>query len=148
MAGARGEQIEKVATISKRMPFRAGTVLGKAGEKGDQVFIIIRGEAQLTANSAVGEITVRIAGPGESWPLAALVGLGTLITSAKALTDMEVLSVPRHHLLGLCSRNTRMAWRIFGNVAETLTNRYGRTLSHLTLSEEAVLKADIERSEA
>lgn len=142
--GLSDEQIDEVAAIAHRQDFAAGSALGKAGEQGDNLFIIVAGEAQLTAHSAVGEVAVRIAAPGDSWPLAVLVGAGALVTSGKALTDLGVLSIPRRRLVSLCSQDPDMGRRVYANVAEVFTNRYSRTLAQLTLSEEKVLQANIE----
>jgi CRP-like cAMP-binding protein len=144
--GLTDEQLGKVASIARRSVFRAGEVLGEAGSRSDRVFIVIRGEARITAHSSIGDITVRLAGTGESWPLAALVGLGTLVTSARALTEIQVLSVPCRELLTVCSRDPNLAWLIYGNISQVFTDRYDRTLSHLTLSEEVALEAGIERN--
>ena len=64
-------QIERVASIGRYLDVPAGKVLAEAGEPGNVLLVIMEGQAQLTAHSAIGEITVRIAGPGESFPLAA-----------------------------------------------------------------------------
>ena len=107
---------------------------------GDKIFIILEGEAQLSSKSAVGRITVRIAGAGESFPLAALVRSGSLITSAEALTDMEVVEIPRTNLEWLCSSSPNIGMRIYRNVADLLATRYERTLDHLAMTAEKAVK--------
>ena len=100
----------------------------------------MEGMAQLTADSAIGDITVRVAGPGESFPLATLIGSGVLITSAKAMTDMFVFSIPTDGLRGLFSENPELGMKVYAAIAEVLGNRYGRTLAHLTTNAEQALK--------
>lgn len=140
LRGLSDEQIDNVASYARMSRAAAGELLAKAGELGEQLFIIIQGEAQLSAQSALGEITVRIAGHGESFPLAALVGSGILITSAKALTDMELLAIPRPGLLALCSQNPEIGLRIYANTANVFANRYIQTLAHLTFIVERATK--------
>ena len=113
---------------------------GKGGELGQTLFVIIEGEASLSAHSEIGEITVRIAGPGESFPLAALLASGALITTAEALTDMDLLAIPRSGLLELCSKDTEIGMRIYSNMAQLFANRYSATLTQLAISAERELR--------
>ncbi|MDP3063310.1 MAG: universal stress protein [Chloroflexota bacterium] len=138
--GMSDKQLDRVAALARRSTVAAGEVLGTGGEPGAHLFVIVQGEAQLSTQSGVGEITVRIAGPGESFPLAALAGAGTLITSAKALTEMELLAIPRSDILTLCSESPEIGMRIYANIADVFVNRYKKTLAHLTAVEERALK--------
>ena len=134
------EQIDKVVALGSKRNVEAGELLGTGGELGEFLFVILEGEAHLTTHSEVGEISVRIARPGEAFPLAALLGSGTLITSGEALTDMEVLAIPRSELLMLCSREPEIGMRIYAAVGRLFSNRYAETLTHLTISAERELR--------
>ena len=126
------EQIERVSSLGKRVEVLEGRMLGRAGEPGGQLYVILQGQAELSASSTVGDITVRIAGPGESFPLASLIGSRRLITSVVAMTDMRLLAIPTDQLLSLCSEDTDIGMRIFATIADLLGNRYAKTLSHFT----------------
>lgn len=134
------EQIDRVVALGTRDRVSVGDRLGTGGQLGEHMFIILEGEAHLTTHSEVGEISVRIARPGEAFPLAALLGSGTLITSGEALTDMEVLSIPRSELLMLCSREPEIGMRIYAAIGRLFANRYAETLTHLTISAERELR--------
>ncbi len=134
------EQIDRVVALGTRDRVSVGDRLGTGGQLGEHMFIILEGEAHLTTHSEVGEISVRIARPGEAFPLAALLGSGTLITSGEALTDMEVLSIPRSELLLLCSREPEIGMRIYAAIGRLFANRYAETLTHLTISAERELR--------
>ena len=138
--GLSDEQISQMAPAVRTMHVPAGQSLGTEGELGESIFIIASGEAQLTAHTEVGDIAARIAGPGESFPLAILVGSGNLITSAKAMTHLEVLLVDRSKLVILCSKEPKIGVRVFGNVADLFARRYGDTLRHLANSVEKELR--------
>lgn len=138
--GLTDEQIERVAALGDPVRVSAGQALGRAGELGDRLFIITEGKAELSAHSSVGEITVRTAGPGESFPLAALVGSGILITSVEAMTDMDLLAIPSLRLRKLCLDEPEIGMRLYAAIAEVLGQRYSRTLARLTASAERVLK--------
>ena len=88
----------------------------------------------------MGELTVRIAGPGESLPLAALIGDGTLLTTALAFSDLRALVLPRERLLTLCAERPDIGMQIFLAVAEILGNRYRSTLHRLTESMDKVVE--------
>jgi CRP-like cAMP-binding protein len=133
-------QLNRVADLAERLSAPAGQVLERADELGDRLFVIVSGDAQLYTHSAVGEVTVRIASPGESFPLAALVGSGMLITSGKALTDMELLVIERSSLLELCWADLEIGVRVYSAAAEVFANRYRRTLEHLSLNAGKVLR--------
>lgn len=134
------EQIDRVVALGRRLNVAAGERLGAAGELGANMFLILEGEAHLTTHSEVGEISVRIAQPGEAFPLAALLGSGSLITSGEALSDMEVLAIPRSDLLLLCSREPEIGMRLYAAIGRLFANRYAETLTHLTISAERELR--------
>ena len=134
------QQIEQVVSLGVRRHIPAGDKMGTGGELGEHLYVILEGEAHLTTHSEVGEISVRIALPGEAFPLAALLGSGTLITSGEALTDMEVLAIPRSELLLLCSREPEIGMRIYAAVGRLFSNRYAETLTHLTIGAERELR--------
>ena len=134
------EQIDQVVALGTRDHVAVGDRMGTGGQLGEYMFVILEGEAHLTTHSEVGEISVRIARPGEAFPLAALLGAGTLITSGEALTEMEVLAIPRSELLMLCSREPEIGMRLYAAVGRLFANRYAETLTHLTISAERELR--------
>ncbi len=133
-------QIERVVALGERRKIAAGERMGVGGQLVEQLFVILEGEAHLTTRSEVGEISVRIACPGEAFPLATLLGSGTLITSGEALTDMEVLAIPRSELLMLCTREPEIGMRIYASVGRLFSNRYAETLTHLAIGAERELR--------
>lgn len=132
---------ETVASFGERVRIPAGQARGTASEPGSCLYIVLDGKAELSAPSAIGQITVRIAGPGESFPLATLLGSGSLITTVTAMTDMELLAIPRFDLLSLWQGNPTLGMRMYATIADILGNRYRSTLAHLTTSAEQALRA-------
>lgn len=132
--------IDAVAPLVHRTRYPAWEVLGTEGYKGDRLFILVEGEMMLSTRSAVGEITVRITSPGESWPMAALVGDGTLVTSGVSLTDVDVLTIPSNQLADLCRRRPEIGTKVYANIAQLFASRYAKTLARLAEIEEKVLK--------
>lgn len=127
------QQAEEVLALARWEWVPAGTPLAKEAAQGEWVYIIVNGMVQLTGRSGIGELTVRIAGAGEAFPLAALLGEGLLVTSATAMTDMTVAAISRWRLLSLCTDNPEMGMRLFAIIADLLATRYRSTLSrHLS----------------
>jgi CRP-like cAMP-binding protein len=71
--------------------------------------------------------------------VAALFGSGTLITSVRAMTEMEVLAIPCSRLRTLCSDNSEIGMHVYEAIADVLASRYKRTLAHLTTTAEGVV---------
>ena len=128
------DQIAKVVALGRPVDIPEGANLGEGGEAGQNLFIILDGEAHLTAHSEIGEIAVRVAGPGESFPLAVLLGEGTLIMAGEALNPMRVLEIPRASLLELCSQDAATGMAIYAVTAQLFADRYSATLTHLAAS--------------
>jgi CRP-like cAMP-binding protein/nucleotide-binding universal stress UspA family protein len=138
------EQISAVAALGNRVSVSEGDTLGAGGEAGQNLFIIQSGEAQLTAQSEIGQIAVRLAGPGESFPQAVLLGEGTLITAGSALSDMTLLQIPRARLLDLCTQDAAIGRGIYAATAQLFANRYSRTLTQLGMSATREMQRDSE----
>ena len=128
------EQISAVVALGRTVTVREGETLGAGGEAGQNLFVIQEGEAQLTAQAEVGQIAVRVAGPGESFPQAVILGEGTLITAGSALTGMTLLQIPRAPLLDLCTQDAAIGRGIYAATAQLFANRYSRTLIELGVS--------------
>lgn len=133
------EQMNRVASLGQQVAVPEGKVLGEQGEQGYFLFVIIEGKVELSVRSALGEVTVRIAGPTESFPLSCLVGPGTLITSARAMTPMKVLAIPSGPLMELCRREPEIGMGMYSAIAEAIAKRYQKTLRHLTAGAEMMV---------
>ena len=141
------EQIATVVALGNRIAVSEGDTLGAGGEAGQNLFIIQSGEVQLTAQSEIGQIAVRLAGPGESFPQAVLLGEGTLITAGSALSDIALLQIPRARLLDLCTQDAEIGRGIYAATAQLFANRYSRTLTQLGMSATREMQRDSEESE-
>ena len=141
------EQISVVVALGRTVTVKEGETLGAGGESGQNLFVIQEGEAQLTAQADVGQIAVRVAGPGESFPQAVLLGEGTLITAGSALTSMTLLQIPRAPLLDLCTQYAAIGRGIYAATAQLFANRYSRTLIELGISVSREMEADVEEGE-
>jgi CRP-like cAMP-binding protein/nucleotide-binding universal stress UspA family protein len=128
------EQVSAVVALGRTVTVKEGETLGAGGEAGKNLFVIQEGEAQLTAQAEIGQIAVRVAGPGESFPQAVLLGEGTLITAGSAITDLTLLQIPRAPLLDLCTQDAAIGRGIYAATAQLFASRYSRTLIELGVS--------------
>ena len=133
-------QIDAVGSLGERLSISKGETLGEGGQLGQNLFIIVDGEAQLSAHSSAGEISVRVAGPKESFPMATLLGAHTLITTGIALTDMDVLAIPSDNLGELCAIDAEIGRNVYKAAAQLFASRYSDTLNHLAISAERELE--------
>ena len=141
------EQISAVVALGKSVSVKEGETLGAGGEAGQNLFIIQSGEAQLTAEAEIGQIAVRVAGPGESFPQAVLLGEGTLITAGSALSQMMLLQIPRAALLDLCTQDASVGRGIYAATAQLFASRYSRTLTQLGMSASREMRDEAEGEE-
>ncbi len=132
--------IARITGIGCPIDVPAGSPLGRAGDPADHVFVIMEGRVDLWVTSGAGPLSLRIAGPGESFPLAALVGSGTLISSATAMTDVRLLAIPRSVLLDLCDAQPKVGMAVYRTVASVLAGRYQQTLQRLTVGARQALR--------
>jgi CRP-like cAMP-binding protein len=132
--------IARITGIGCPIDIPAGSPLGRAGDPADHVFVIMEGRVELWATSDAGPLSLRIAGPGESFPLAALVGSGALISSATAMTDVRLLAIPRSVLLELCATQPEVGMAVYRMVAGVLAGRYQQTLQRLTAGSRRALQ--------
>jgi CRP-like cAMP-binding protein len=137
-------QAEGIFKIARWETLPAGTRMAIEGSTAECIYIIAEGAVQLTGRSGLGDVTVRIAREGEAFPLAALLGPGELVTSAKAATEVSVLAIPRAELLDLCDQRPEIGMIIFKTTAEILADRYRSMLKrHLDRAELAVRPPDV-----
>lgn len=134
------EQVALLQPLAMPLHIWAGQQLIQAGDRGDLLFAVLDGKAQLYASSSVGEVTVRVAGPGESFPLASMIGNGVLITSVDALTDMDLVALSTSNLRLLCNERADIGMHIYQRIATILGGRYKKALGMLTETAEVTLR--------
>lgn len=126
------EQRAAVLRIGEVQQFPSGFVLGIESKVSHALYCILRGQVQLSVRSPMGQLTVRVAGEGESLPLAALIGDHSLVTTAVVLDDLTALTLPRAALMQLCQARPDIGMEVYAAVAEVLGSRYRASLARVT----------------
>ncbi|MBI4220795.1 MAG: universal stress protein, partial [Chloroflexi bacterium] len=113
------DEFQGVARLGRRRIVREGETLGSAGRAGESIYILLEGQARLSAELGSESAVVRTAQPGDCFPLASLVGQGILVTSIQASTRMVVWELDRQHLATLCREQPAIGVKILEVAAET-----------------------------
>ena len=148
------EQASGLMALGERQVVEAGTLLGHADAPPTTFYVILSGQAELSYgaqmpgtqmgetqvdDTGAGEIAVRLAGPGESFPWAAMRGSGNLVTNCRARTDMEVVAIPIDALTAYCHANAEVGMGFYRGVMDQFAGQYGRTLAMLAANVEQEL---------
>lgn len=125
-------ELRLVAGVGEVRPIVAGTRLAHAGHRGDNLYVILEGQVRLLARGGDGEVPVRVAEAGETVPLAVILDPPVLVTSVEAITDGEVLTIPRLQLLALCELQPMLGLHLYRAAAKVFERRYRKTLERVT----------------
>ncbi|MBI4218666.1 MAG: cytidylate kinase family protein [Chloroflexi bacterium] len=132
-------QVREIARLGRFVKVSEGTLLASEDTVGEVVYAVLDGEVELSAESEVGRITVRITQGGESFPLAAIIGTGKIITRAQAMSDLELWRVDRMLLQDYLKRRPDIGLKVYDVAARVMADRYRQTLYRLTHATERAL---------
>jgi len=128
--GLTDHELRLVAGIGERREVAAGERLARAGSRGDHLFLILSGEFRLLTHGQ-GEIPVRMAHAGETVPLAVIIEPPVLVTTLEAITDGEVLALPRMRLLDLFDAQPMIGLQVYRAATKSFEHRYRKSLDGL-----------------
>lgn len=83
------------------LAWKAGSVIFKKGEVGEALYIILEGECSIHEGSSPSDGEVSHPGPGDSFGEMSLHSNATHSRTATAMTDCEILVVPKQALANL-----------------------------------------------
>jgi CRP-like cAMP-binding protein len=94
--------------------FRAGEVVFKEGDFPDRLYLIGKGEAEVTKDvpGAVPAVLARM-GPGEFFGEIGIIGNSPRTATVRAATDLETLSIHRDHFTSLLAYLPSWKERVF-----------------------------------
>ncbi len=123
---AEGEAAALIA-LGSRLRLPGGRVLFQLGDEADRMFLIERGQVNLTLPMALfgraEDVLVEERGSGESVGWSALIPPHRFTLKATALVDTEVLSFPRASLLPFFSERPDLGQKVMRNVAAVIGQR-------------------------
>jgi CRP-like cAMP-binding protein len=132
MRTVHSDYLADLAALGNVVELPADTIIGVRGGRCEHLYVIIEGAVELSAPTPAGYRRLRVAGPCETVPLSALIGDGTLITTALAMGNVLAFEIPVGSVLALCERYTEMGAAVFREIAVILGGRYRKTVDRLT----------------
>jgi CRP/FNR family cyclic AMP-dependent transcriptional regulator len=123
--------LERLASRCGVERYRRGARIARRGSAGESLFVLGRGRVKGTLPSpdADGEFLVSLFWPGDVFGEVTLFDKGALLGSAFAISEAEILTVPRAEVLSLVERRPAVSLRLMGSICEKL-----RTAMDLSLS--------------
>jgi uncharacterized membrane protein len=107
----------QLARVVDRRELSAGTTLFHAGEPGESLFVVSKGEVELFIKDTAGQkIVLTVAREGEIFGELALLDRGARTATALALVETELLELDREDLLLLFQKTPAAAVRLLAAV--------------------------------
>jgi len=119
-AGLDDANLERLAATTEPMKIPAGELLIREGDPGDSMYVVTAGELEVTKKAGTSELPLARVGPGAiQGEMAALEGRPRT-ASVRAVTDAEVIRIPREGLLALLDSGPDAAIALLRTVLERL----------------------------
>jgi signal transduction histidine kinase len=119
-AGLDEANLERLAATTEPMRVPAGDLLITEGEPGDSMFIVTAGELEVTKRAGGSELPLARVGPGAIQGEMAAIEGRPRTASVRALTDAEVIRIPREGLLEILDSGPDAAIALLRTVLERL----------------------------
>ncbi len=117
-------QLSRMLAIVSLRHFKPGEQLAAEGEEGGELGIVLVGEVVLSVEGT----EIRVAQPGEFFGEMDLTEGALRTTTATALTEGQLLALPREKLHAMLQTDSRLAAKLLWNLSDTLSGR----LQHMT----------------
>ena len=130
-----GEDRARLAQFIGGRELRAGDLLFQAGQPGEALYVVKRGEIELYIKDNAGQkIALATAGVGQVFGEMALLDHGPRTATARALEDSELLELDRDSLLMLFKTTPTAALRLLA------------AMSHMTRKADELLRTRVSRN--
>jgi CRP/FNR family transcriptional regulator, cyclic AMP receptor protein len=109
-------ELRRIGSLADEVDVPQGRVLTREGETGQEFFVVVDGEAEVS----VGERSVGTLGPGSSFGEMSLFDQGPRSATVTALTDMRLLVLDARSFAALIREVPSVALKIFRAMAQRL----------------------------
>lgn len=137
--------LDQIVAVSSLVEFRSGAVLFREGSVIHTLYIICRGGVALEmCVPARGCVRLLSLGPGDMVAWSALLGGGTMTTTAVAIEDTQVIAIAAPELLRICNTHPDVGHQVMRRMAQSLAQRLVATrlqLMDLFSTEPPLVKA-------
>lgn len=118
--GLSEADLERLAATVEQRRLAAGELLLREGDPGDAMFLVVSGELEVTKRSNGAELPLARVGPGAIQGELAAIGGTQRAASVRAITDVEVVRIPREGLLALLDAGPEPALALLQTVLERI----------------------------
>ena len=117
------EALDRLASLAVRRQLAAGRELFRAGDSRDACHLIVGGHLAVRVDRGEARGPVMVLGPGEAASEASLLEPGIHAATARALDDLEVLSLDAEKVRAALADDATSAMRLFARVARLIVRR-------------------------
>lgn len=132
-SGLSRRSLERIAAISTEEAYPLGTVLFRAGEAGDKLYLILDGRVRISREvSGLGEEALAVLGAGDYFGEMAMVDDAPRSADARVHERCKLLTIPKESMQHLLFLHKDVAYEILWNVVRTLSGRLREANEKLT----------------
>jgi signal transduction histidine kinase len=117
-AGLTDDDLDLLGRGAEPITLSAGTELFAEGDVGGHAYVIASGEIEILKETGDRAVRLAVRGPGEVIGEMALLRESPRSSTARALTDTELIGIPRSELEALLDSSTTAVRALFGVVLE------------------------------
>lgn len=131
--GLSPKSLARVASITTSQRYPVGTVLFRAGDVGDRLYMINEGRVRISREvPGMGEEALAIMGPGDYFGEMAVIDPAPRSADAHVHEACEVLEIRKDEMEHLMLVHRDLAYEVLWNVVRTLTTRLRDTTDKVT----------------
>ncbi len=131
--GLREEALRRILDVARQENHEAGERLFRQGDAGDRLYIILSGKVRISRqHAAVGEETLAVLGPGQTFGEMALLDEAERSADAYAHEDCALLALAKDAFDDLLFANKELAYEVLWGFVQSLVGRLRETNDKLT----------------
>jgi CRP-like cAMP-binding protein len=127
------QQLVRIMNLTRIVPFGASDVLCYEGDMAEELFVILRGEVQLTT----AEEPIAIMRTGSHFGEMALIDATPRSATARALTDGKLLLINREDFYEILRKEAPLAVKLLWSFVQELSARLRQTNADLSIARHA-----------
>ncbi|MEI8255514.1 MAG: cyclic nucleotide-binding domain-containing protein [Deltaproteobacteria bacterium] len=132
-SGLTHRSLERLAAIAADEGHGLGTVLFRAGDPGDKLYLILDGKVRISREvPGLGEEALAVLGPGDYFGEMALVDDSPRSADARVHERCKLLAIQKDEMQHLLFLHKDLAYEILWNVVRTLSARLRETNEKMT----------------
>lgn len=129
------KELVEVGNLMQRTDFKANDVIFKAGDSGDAIYLIIKGEVEVLVPSADKDDdcwdALVVLGPGELFGEMALIEDMKRSATLRAVSDCKMWKIKKLSFDEFVGAKSEIAYKIYKNLTSILCRRLRETTAHL-----------------